>query len=354
MVLFSIEVKPVTLNDRKVGDGYPCYTIAEIGGLFTNFEEAKRLIDSSIEIKVDAVKFQTLEAETITTKNNFFDMESTGHVSQYEMFKQFELSKELQTKIVNYANERGMTIFSAPSHMKDLEIMKKMDLPIFKIGSDLACHIPLLKEIASFGKPIILSTGMCTLDEVRNSVDAILDSGNDQLSLLHCVSDYPTKPEETNLNAIVTLKNEFNLPVGLSDHNIDTIIAISAVSLGANIIEKHFKDLQNSPSPDDIVALDKLEFKKMIESIRLIEKSLGNGIKKPSKSEIKNLDTNRVSVVSLKEIQIDQIITRDMIDIRRPGTGIPPSNFNKIIGKRAKIKIEKETPLSFDMIELVE
>lgn len=344
-------MKPIILNGRKVGDGYPCYTVAEIGGLFTNFEEAKRLIDSAIEIKVDAVKFQTLEAETITTKNNFFDMESTGHISQYEIFKQFELSKELQMEIVNYSNDLGMTIFSAPSHMKDLPIMEKMELPIFKIGSDLACHIPLLKQVASFGKPIILSTGMCTLDEVRNSVNAILDSGNDQLSLLHCVSDYPTKPEETNLNAILTLKNEFDLPVGLSDHNIDPIIAISAVSLGANIIEKHFKDLQNSPSPDDIVALDKIEFKKMIESIRLIEKSLGNGIKKPTKSEIKNLDTNRVSIVSLKEIEMDQIIIEDMIDIRRPGTGIPPSHFNKIIGKKAKTNIPKEQPITFDMLE---
>lgn len=344
-------MKPIILNGRKVGDGYPCYTVAEIGGLFTNFEEAKRLIDSAIEIKVDAVKFQTLEAETITTKNNFFDMESTGHISQYEIFKQFELSKELQMEIVNYSNDLGMTIFSAPSHMKDLPIMEKMELPIFKIGSDLACHIPLLKQVASFGKPIILSTGMCTLDEVRNSVNAILDSGNDQLSLLHCVSDYPTKPEETNLNAILTLKNEFDLPVGLSDHNIDSIIAISAVSLGANIIEKHFKDLQNSPSPDDIVALDKIEFKKMIESIRLIEKSLGNGIKKPTKSEIKNLDTNRVSIVSLKEIEMDQIIREDMIDIRRPGTGIPPSHFNKIIGKKAKTNIPKEQPITFDMLE---
>lgn len=344
-------MKPIILNGRKVGDGYPCYTVAEIGGLFTNFEEAKRLIDSAIEIKVDAVKFQTLEAETITTKNNFFDMESTGHISQYEIFKQFELSKELQMEIVNYSNDLGMTIFSAPSHMKDLPIMEKMELPIFKIGSDLACHIPLLKQVASFGKPIILSTGMCTLDEVRNSVNAILDSGNDQLSLLHCVSDYPTKPEETNLNAILTLKNEFDLPVGLSDHNIDPIIAISAVSLGANIIEKHFKDLQNSPSPDDIVALDKIEFKKMIESIRLIEKSLGNGIKKPTKSEIKNLDTNRVSIVSLKEIEMDQIIREDMIDIRRPGTGIPPSHFNKIIGKKAKTNIPKEQPITFDMLE---
>lgn len=344
-------MKNFKLDGKNIGNNQPCYIISEIGGLFKNYDEAKRLIDSAVEIGVDAVKFQTLEAETVTTKQNYFDMESTGHISQYELLKQFEISKDLQKKIVKYANDCGITIFSAPSHMNDLEIMKEMDLSIFKIGSDLACHIPLLEKIASFGKPIILSTGMCTLDEVKNSVNAILDSGNDQLALMHCVSDYPTKPEETNLNAIRTLKDEFGLPVGLSDHNIDPIIAICAVSLGANIIEKHFKDLQNSPSPDDIVALDKIQFKKMIDSIRLIEKSLGNGIKKPSESEIKNLDTNRVSIIAVKEIQMDEVITKDMIDIRRPGIGIPPSHFNEIIGKKAKIKIEEETPLSFDMIE---
>lgn len=343
-------MKNLKLDGKIIGNNQPCYIISEIGGLFKNYDEAKRLIDSAVEIGVDAVKFQTLEAETVTTKKNYFNMESTGHISQYELLKQFEISKDLQKRIVKYANDCGITIFSAPSHMKDLEIMKEINLSIFKIGSDLACHIPLLKEIASFGKPIILSTGMCTLDEVRNSVNAILDNGNDQLALMHCVSDYPTKPNETNLNAILTLKDEFSIPVGLSDHNIDPIIAISAVSLGANIIEKHFKDLQNSPSPDDIVALDKIQFKKMIESIRLVEKSLGDGIKKPSKSEIKNLDTNRVSIIALKDIQMNQVITNDMIDIRRPGIGIPPSYFNKVIGKKAKIKIEKETPLSFDMI----
>ena len=343
-------MNPVYLYNKPVGNGNPSYIIAEIGGLFKNYEEAKRLINSAVEIGIDAVKFQTLEAETVTTKQNFFNMENTGHISQYELLKQFEISKDLQKKIVKYANDCGITIFSAPSHIKDLEIMREMDLPIFKIGSDLACHTPLLAEVASFGKPIILSTGMCTLKEIRNSVQTILDNGNDQLVLMHCVSDYPTKPEETNLNAIRTLKDEFDLPVGLSDHNIDPIVAINSIAVGANIIEKHFKDLQNSPSPDDIVALDKIQFKNMIKSIRLIEKALGDGVKRPSKSEIKNLETNRVSIIAIKEIQMNEIITKDMIDVRRPGNGIAPSYFNKIIGKKAKIKIKEETPLSFDMI----
>ena len=344
-------MKVINLGKKSVGDGYPCYLIAEIGGLFKNFEEAKRLIDSAIEIGVDSVKFQTLEAETVTTKNNFFDMENTGRISQYELLKSFEISKEVQEKVVKYANSRDITIFSAPSHMKDLEIMKKMDLPIFKIGSDLACHIPLLKEVAKLNKPIILSTGMCTLEEVRNSVNAIYSTGNEQLSILHCVSNYPAKSEETNLNAIRTLKNEFNIPVGLSDHTIGDAISLGAVAIGANIIEKHFRDIQNAPSPDDVVALDKKQFSYLIESIRLIEKAMGDGKKAPTDSEKKNLLTNRVSIITLDNIKKGQIITEDLIDVRRPGTGIQPIHFEKVIGKKAKIAISKEVPLTFEMLE---
>ena len=344
-------MKSIELDGKLIGDGQPCYFIAEIGSLFKNFEEAKRLIDSAIEIGIDAVKFQTFEADTITTKNNLFNMKNTGKISQYELFKKCEISKELQIEVTNYANKKGITIFSAPSHIKDLDIMKKMNLPIYKIGSDLACHIPLLKEVGKIGKPIILSTGMCSLEEIKNSVDAILSTGNDQLIILHCVSDYPNKPEETNLNAILTLKKEFDLPVGLSDHNIGWSISFGAVSMGANLIERHFKDPSNASAPDDIVALDKEQFSSLIESTRLIEKAKGNGIKIPTNSEKKNAITNRVSIISMVEIKAGQTITKNSIDIRRPGTGIHPIHFDSIIGRKVKIDIQKEEPITFDMLD---
>lgn len=344
-------MKSVNLNGTLVGDNHPCYIIAEIGGAFSTFEEAKRLIDSSIEIGLNAVKFQTLEAETITTKNNFFNMEATGHISQYEIFKKFQLSKELQKKVVNYANDKGITIFSAPSHMKDLEIMKEMDLPIFKIGSDLACHVPLLENVAKLNKPIILSTGMCTIEEIRTSVNSILNTGNDQLTILHCVSDYPSKINEINLNVINTLKDEFQLPVGYSDHCIGSSIALASVTMGANLIEKHFRDINNKSSSDDIHSLVKEEFLELKNTIKLIESAKGDGIKIPTESEKKNLITNRVSIISLTDIQIGDIISANMIDIRRPGSGIEPKFFNEIIGKKVIKSIPKETPLSFDMFE---
>lgn len=347
---YFIFVKNVELGNKTVGDSHPCYFVAEIGGLFKNFEEAKRLIDDVVEIGIDAVKFQTLEAETITTKNNYFDMEVTGKVSQYDFFKKFEPSKELQMQIVRYANDHGVTIFSAPSHIKDLELMKKMDLPIYKIGSDLACHIPLLKEVAKLGKPIILSTGMCTMEEIRNSVDAVLSSGNEQLVLLHCVSDYPAKIEEANLNAILSMKKEFNLPVGFSDHTTGTLISLAATAIGANLIERHCKDPTNSPSPDDIHALTKEEFANLITSVRSIESAKGTGNKVPSESERKNLLTNRVSIVTMVDIPQGTIITKDMIDIRRPGTGIQPIHYDDILGKKSKVYIPKEEPLTWEML----
>ncbi len=333
-----------------IGDGNPCYFIAEIGGSFRNFEEAKRLIDSAIEIGVDAVKFQTLEADTITTKDNYFNMDATGKVLQYDVFKTYEITKDTQLKIVKYSKDCGIPIFSAPSHMKDLELLHKMDLPFYKIGSDLACHLPLLKEIARWGKPIILSTGMCTLEEVKKSVEAIRDEGNDEIALLHCVSNYPAKPEETNLLAIQTMKNVFECPVGLSDHSIGTIIPLGAASIGANLLEKHFKDIKNSPSPDDVHSLTKEEFVKFMNDFRVIESARGNGIKIPTDSERKNSITNRVSIIAIKDIKIGEIISEDKVDIRRPGTGLQPVFWEKVVGATAKVEIKKNQAIKTNMI----
>ena len=312
---------------------------------------AKALIDAAVDAKADAIKFQTLEAETITTKDNYFGFEATGNVRQYDVFKHFELSKDLQKQVVDYARNRKIPIFSAPSHIKDLEIMKEMDLDIYKIGSDLACHVPLLKKIATFDKPIILSTGMCDLEEVRESVNAIKDQGNEKIILMHCVSNYPSSIDELNLNAIETMKKEFDIPVGFSDHTIGINSTVAAANMGANIIERHFRDIRNTPGPDDIHSLLKEDFERMIKNIRDIEKARGTGIKKPTDSEKKNLDTNRVSIIAMKEIPKGVEILEDMIDIRRPGIGLSPKHYDEILGKKTSQDISSETPLTWNLIE---
>lgn len=343
-------LKTVNLENKVVGDGHPCYFIAEIGNSFSNFQQAKLLIDSAKQIGADAVKFQTFEAETITTKSNYFDMEVTGKSSQYEFLKNLEISKDLQKEIVAYAKKSDITIFSAPSHINDLEILEELDIPIYKIGSDLTCHTPLLKKVAKLQKPIILSTGMCTMKEVEESVNTILDTGNDKLILLHCVSDYPASLEESNLNVIIEMKKQFGIPIGYSDHVKGPIASLTAAALGANVIERHFHDSKNGLFPDDIHALNNIEFHQLIETIRKIEIAKGTGEKIPSVSEKQNLLKNRVSIIAMKEIKKNTKITVDMIDIRRPGTGIPPFYYDKILSKTAKTNISKETPITWDMI----
>jgi N,N'-diacetyllegionaminate synthase len=341
----------IKIGTKIIGDDHPCFSVGEIGSLFNNFDEAKRLIDDAIDIGLDAIKFQTYEAETVSTKNNDFDLEVTGNVSQYEFFKNLEPSKQLQHEIVKYAKKNHITIFSAPSHMNDIDLMEELDLPIYKIGSDLACHIPLLKKVSSLGKPIILSTGMCNMKEITDSVNTILDQGNDQLMLLHCISDYPAKPEESNLNAILEMKKEFNIPVGFSDHCIGTSISLASVTIGANLIERHFKNTLNSSYPDDIHALTKNQFASLLNSISLIEKAKGSGKKSPTISEQHNMLSNRVSIIIMKELDKGTIITSDVVDIRRPGTGLEPKFFEQIIGKKTSCKINSETPLTWEMLE---
>ncbi len=344
-------LKTVSLGNKIIGDGYPCYFIAEIGNSFSNFRQAKLLIDSAKRIGANAVKFQTFEAETITTKSNYFDMEVTGKSSQYEFLKNLEISKDLQKEVVAYAKKSNMTIFSAPSHIEDLDILEDLDIPIYKIGSDLACHTPLLKKVAKLQKPIILSTGMCTMKEVEESVKTILDAGNDKLILLHCVSDYPANLEESNLNAIIEMKKQFKIPVGYSDHVKGSLASLTAAALGANVIERHFYDSKNGSFPDDIHALTDIEFKELIESVQKIELAKGTGKKIPSKSEKQNLLKNRVSIIAMQEIKKGSKITSDMIDIRRPGSGLSPSNYDIVLTKIAKLDISKETSLTWDMVE---
>ena len=347
----KMTMKNIKLGNKWVGDGNPCYIVAEIGTAYRNFEEAKNLIDSAVYIGVDAIKLQTFEAETITTKNNFLDLEETGFISQYELFKKLEIPKDEQLKIVKYANEKNLTIFSAPSHMHDLEFMKKMNLPFYKIGSDLVCHIPLLTEVGNLAKPVIISTGMCDLKDVDEAVYNIKKTGNNQIIIMHCVSDYPSKPEDVNLSVMQKLKEKFHLPVGYSDHSIDILACLAASAMGANIIEKHLRHTKNTPSPDDIHSLSVEEFKKLVDDIRYFEKTVGNGIKEPTKTELKNRSSSRVSIIATVDIPKGSQISSKIVDIRRPGTGIQPKFFSEIIGKTTLKEIKKDQPLNFDDLQ---
>lgn len=344
--------KIVNVDGKNIGEGCPCYFMAEIAGNYNSEEETVRIVDSCVRSGADAVKFQTLDPETITTKNNFFDMGSVGQKRQYDVFVEYKIEPALQRFLVDYCNKKKITVFTAPSHMDDLELIDSFNPPAYKIGSDLATHIPLLKRIGESGKPIFLSTGMCTMKEVEKSVEAILSTGNENILLFHCISNYPAEPEEQNLKAILTMKEKFDCPVGFSDHTVGFDLSLAAVAMGADMIERHYWCEGNTEGADREISLDEKQFREMREKAEIIQRAMGNGEKKPVESELKNMQKNRISIIVMKDLEKGTVIREDMIDIRRPGTGLSPEMWDRVIGMKILEDLSAETPLQASHVGL--
>lgn len=325
-----------------------CYIVAEIGGNFINFDQAKKLIDEAYNCGVDAVKLQTYRADTISSKNAIFDMENTGVISQYDLFKKYEIDKELHEKVFEYIDSKGLDWFSTPSHSTDVDLLEELGVQAYKIGSDDAVNIPFLKYVAKKNKPIILATGMCTLQEVRESVSAILGEGNDKIILLHAITAYPTHSEDVNLFAIQTMAKEFPcIDIGYSDHTIGTNACICAAAIGAKMVEKHFTYDKNAEGPDHMLSADPKEMKEIVEKIRDFEIMCGNGIKKPALGEKITRVNNRKSIVAAIDIKKGEMLTENNISIKRPGSGIEPKFFEQIIGKNANADISEDQVLEW-------
>ncbi len=335
----------VKVAGREIGVNQPCYFMAEIAGNFSNEQEAVRIVDAAVRAGADAIKFQTLDPETITTKSNRFDMAAVGNQLQYEVFADSMTPAELQLFLVDYCRSKGIPAFSAPSHLQDLELMAKFGSPAYKIGSDLATHLPLLREVAKTGKPIFLSTGMCTLAEVETSVEAILAAGNDQVLLFQCVANYPGKPEEQNLRAMLNMKERFACPTGFSDHTVGIDVSCAAIALGADMIERHFWVAGNVEGPDRGISSDETEFAHLVGASKRIRDSLGDGIKRPTLHEQRNMTTNRVSIIVMEDVPTGRVLKESMLDIRRPGYGLPPKMWERVIGRKVVADIRAEEPL---------
>lgn len=319
------------------------YIVAEIGGNFTDYETAVRLIDQAKISGVDAVKLQTYRGKTVASHLAVFDMENTGVVSQLEYFKKFEIDEELHHKIFKYAKEKGLDIFSTPAHITDVEMLERLGADVYKIGADDVTNIPFLKGIARLHKPIMLSTGMCVMQEIHDAVNAILEEGNNQIVVMHVVSLYPTRSEYVNLEAIHTLQREFpQFTIGYSDHTLGVDSCIFAAVMGAKVIEKHFTYDKKADGPDHMLSATCEEMKLLVEKVRLFEQMRGNGIKQPMGDEVKNRKNNRKSIVSVRAIKQGERIEEQDIDIKRPGTGIEPKYREFIIGKRAARDIEED------------
>ena len=336
----------IKIGDRCIGKEESCFIIAEAGVNHNgDIKLAKKLIDAAKDAGVDAVKFQTFEAENVVVKNAEkaeYQKETTGDSSQYKMLKKLELTEHDFKELADYVKKKDIIFLSSPFDKKSVDLLDEINVPVFKIASGEITNFPLLKHIAGKGKPIILSTGMATLGEIEDALRVIREVDVDDVVLLHCVTSYPAKMEDVNLRVLETLKLAFKLPVGFSDHTLGITVPIAAVSLGAVVIEKHFTLDKNLPGPDHKASLEPDELKEMVVAIRDVEKALGDGIKIPTKEEEEIKKVARRSVVAKVDIPEGAIITEDMLDVKRPGTGIAPKYFDLVVGRKAKENIKKD------------
>jgi len=351
MVADKREKIAIDVNKNKCS----CFIIAEAGVNHNgDINLAKKLIDAAREAGADAVKFQTFKAEKLLIENAEkpeYQKKTTGSgESQFEMIKKLELSNEDFGELFLYAKEKGIIFLSTPFDRESVDLLDELGVSAFKVGSGEMTNYPLLKHIARKKKPIILSTGMATLDEVREAIEVIREEGGEDITLLHCISSYPAKVEEMNLRAIETLRSTFNLPVGLSDHSLGINIPIAAAALGACIIEKHFTIDRNLPGPDHKASLEPGELKQMVTAIRQVESAMGNGIKRPVAGEEENKRLGRRSVVAKVDIAEGTTITDEMLDVKRPGTGIEPKHIHMVIGRKAKKDIKKDELINLELM----
>lgn len=348
--------KTIKIGDKSVGAGAPVFVIAEAGVNHNgDVQTAKQLIEVAIDAGADAVKFQSFKAESLVTsaapKAEYQLLTTSETETQLDMLRKLELLPEAHHELLVYCKDRGIMFLSTPFDQESADLLESMQLNAFKISSGDLTNRPLLEHVAKKGKPLIISTGMATLIEVEEAVAAVRESGCDQLVIMHCVSNYPSQPAETNLRAIETLARTFNVPVGFSDHTAGIEVALGAVALGATVIEKHFTLDRMMPGPDHRASLEPDELRLFIRGIRTVESSLGNGVKVPAASELEIAKVARRSLVAAQDIPSGSIISRSMIDLKRPGTGLPPGKIDSVVGRNSLVDIARGDILTMDMFK---
>jgi len=349
-------MRKVKIADKLVGEGEPCFIIAEAGVNHNgDVNMAEKLIDAAKDAGADAVKFQTFKAESMVTRDAekaSYQKETTHRdESQYEMIKKLELTNRDFEELFAYAQKKGIVFLSSPFDEESVNLLDKLGVPAFKVASGEITNFPLIRQIAKRGKPIVLSTGMSTLAEIDEALQFITGEGIGDIVLLHCITSYPAKVEVMNLKAMETLRHVFKLPVGLSDHTIGITIPIAAVALGACVIEKHFTLDRKLPGPDHRASLEPAKLRQMIKAIRDVESAMGDGIKKPSEQEEEIKKVTRRSIVAITDIPSGVVITKDMIGIKRPGSGIEPRYLHEVVGSISKTRIERDETVTRDKLK---
>jgi N-acetylneuraminate synthase len=317
------------------------YIIAEIGVNHNgDLKTAKALVDVAKRAGADAVKFQTFNASKLvskTARKAAYQLENDPvQESQYEMLKKLELSESDLLDIAKYTHEAGLEFLSTPFDRASAELLDRLDVSAFKVSSGDLTALSFLEFLAGFGRPMIISTGMATLAETADAVDAIKAAGDPPLAILHCVSQYPAAASDANLRAIDTMATAFNVPVGWSDHTIGLEIAVAAVARGARIVEKHYTLDKTMSGPDHKASLEPDELAAYINAIRMVDSALGDGIKRPCEAELDTIAAARRSLVCANPVKAGEKLSSDDIIIQRPGTGIVPKNKAIMVGRTAK------------------
>ena len=319
-----------------------------------SIELAKLLIDEAVESGVDYIKFQTFKSENLVTrtakqadyqKKNIGDSDN----SQYNMLKELELSEEQHFELIEYCNKKGIKFFSTAFDMDSIDFLTSLNLGLWKIPSGELTSYPYVKKIASFGEPVILSTGMSSTEEISDTVNLLVSCGlpKEKSTILHCNTEYPTPMCDVNLLAMNSIKKRFQTEIGYSDHTVGIEVPIAAVALGAKVIEKHFTLDRNLPGPDHKASLEPSELKAMVSAIRNIEQALGSEEKKVSSSEMKNKAVARKSIVAAKAIKAGEMFSEENLTVKRPGIGISPMKWESVIGQVAIRDFEQD-----ELIEL--
>jgi N,N'-diacetyllegionaminate synthase len=345
----------IAINGRRIGPGEPCFVIAE-AGVNHNGDPAlaKQLVDIAVAAGADAVKFQTFKSDLVVSplaEKASYQVATTGSAeSQLEMVKRLELSEAAFAELRAYCDDREIMFLSTAFDECSLEFVAGLDVAAFKIPSGELTNLPLLRQAASYGRPLIVSTGMANLGEIEGAIETLRAAGATEIALLHCVSAYPTAPEHVNLRAIQTLVDAFALPTGYSDHTLGVDIALAAVALGSCIIEKHFTVDRGMSGPDHQASLSPDELKDLVSGIRRIEAAFGSGRKEPAACELDTARVARRSVVALVDVAEGTVLSRGMLGLRRPGTGAPPSDFERFVGRTVTRDVVAGTPLDWESV----
>jgi pseudaminic acid synthase len=348
--------KTISIAGREIGPGRPVYTIAEISGNHNqSFEEAERLVRAAKEAGADAVKLQTYTADTLTIDCDEPCFKIAGGTpwdgqTLHKLYGQAYTPWDWQPKLKALADGIEITLFSSPFDATAVDFLEKLNVPAHKIASFELVDLPLLRKVASTGKPIIMSTGLASLAEVEEAVATVRAAGGKEIALLKCTSAYPARPEEMNLRTIADLRERFDVPVGLSDHTLGITVPVAAVALGACIVEKHFTLSRSQPGPDTAFSLEPQEFRAMVEAVRAAEQSLGKVTYDVTEKEARSRIFRR-SLFVVKDVRAGDVFTESNVRSIRPGYGMHTRHLPEVIGKRAAKDIRRGTPLEWSLVQ---